>query len=191
MKNFFLAISGASGAVYAKTAVKILSEIKDIKLHGTISPSAIKIFNHELGNDILKDTLARFDHLYEYTDVSASVASGSFPLDGAMFIPCSLSSAMSVSCGLGTNLPLRVAQVCLKERRSLLLMVRESPLDAIHLENLAKISRSGGIVMTASPEFYTQPKTINDLALQMIYRSLSYFDINIPDMKRWNKPQEN
>ncbi|MBU1219871.1 UbiX family flavin prenyltransferase [Myxococcota bacterium] len=185
MKHIFLAVSGASGSIYASKAAAFLKSCSDVKLHITISPAGRKIFLHELGQAALDEMLSDVEYLHDYDDMASSVASGSFPLAGAAIIPCSLSSAMSIAAGLANNLSLRVAQVALKEKLPLVLLIRETPLDAIHLENLALLSRSGAVIMPASPQFYSKPSSIDDLASETAGRALKYLGIEVPDLFHW------
>ncbi|RJP14339.1 MAG: UbiX family flavin prenyltransferase [Candidatus Abyssobacteria bacterium SURF_5] len=170
-KRFTVAISGASGALYAVRLLQALIE-REHKVYLTISKPASLVLQHELklAVDLSHFSVERLvgraaPHVsyYHYEDVSAPIASGSFPIDAMVVVPCSMSTLAGVASGLGTNLILRAAEVTLKERRPLVLVPRETPLGIIEIENMLRASRAGACILPAAPAFYHDPRDIDDM----------------------------
>lgn len=118
-------------------------------------------------------------------DIGAAIASGSYPVDGMVVIPCSAGTLASIACGLGDDLLARAADVCLKERRTLVLCVRETPLNRLHLENMLRAQAAGAVIMPAMPAFYYGPKTIDDLVTQFVCRVLTLLGLPQEEQYRW------
>lgn len=177
-----IGISGASGAVYATTLLKNLAEEET---HLIISENGMKLIEHELGIDV-DDVRKLADHNYENSDLNAKISSGSVKYDAMIIIPCSTSSMSKIAGGITDNLITRVADVCLKERRTLILVPRETPLNTIHIENMAKLSRLGVIILPAMPAFYTKPANIEDLVDFVIGKLLDVLGIDNDLYPRWN-----
>jgi 4-hydroxy-3-polyprenylbenzoate decarboxylase len=155
-KEFVVGVTGASGVVYARRLLEVLCD--QATVHIVISDTARQIAGIE------RVDLTGFDAIYaENSNLAADIASGSFRYDGMAIVPCSMKTLAAVSNGLADNLIARAADVCLKERRSLLLLLREMPLSRIHLKNMLAADEAGATVMVASPPFYQHPKTIDDL----------------------------
>jgi 4-hydroxy-3-polyprenylbenzoate decarboxylase len=154
-----IGISGASGAVYS---MALLKNLEDEETHLIISDNAKKLIEHELGVSVneVKDLANNY---YENSDLSASISSGSVKFDAMVIIPCSTSTLSKIAVGITDNLITRAADVCLKEHRKLVLVPRETPLNSIHIENMAKLSRLGVVILPAMPAFYSKPETIEDL----------------------------
>jgi flavin prenyltransferase len=186
IKHITIALTGASGALYGFKIVEILKSMPMVKTHLVISSAAKKVIQHEVGDDALKTLIKNSDFHYDEFEVEAPIASGSFPMSGMIIAPCSLNSAMTLANGLADNLITRAGQVCLKERRTLLLLLRESPLAQLHLENLARIASSGGIVMPASPHFYFKAESVDELIGNVALKALSYFDLDLLPSKIYN-----
>lgn len=189
-----VAISGASGAAYAVRLLHVLLE-KQVKTHLTISKPAALVLKQELKLDIdlhhfsVEHLLGRNSSLvsyYHYEDISAPIASGTVPVDAMVVIPCSMSTLAGIAAGLGTNLILRAAEVTLKERRPLILVPRETPVGVIELENMLRAARAGACILPASPAFYHNPQTINDMVDFLVGKVLNQLGIE-HDFFRWGK----
>lgn len=178
-----IGISGASGSAYGIRLLEILAET-DIMTHLIITKSAKQIIEIETDYDIsYVEGLA--DVVYDESDFTAPIASGSHRFDGMIVAPCSMKTLGEIAGGMSDNLIGRVADVCLKERRKLILMPRETPLNQIHLENMLRLERAGGIILPACPGFYSRPQTINDLVDSMAGRALDLIGIDNEVFKRW------
>lgn len=178
-----IGISGASGSVYGIKILKILSTM-DIITHVIITKSARNIIELETDFTVSQvEKMANFVH-DEY-DFTASVASGSHKYHGMIIAPCSMKTIGSIANGISGNLLERVADVCLKERRSLVIIPRETPLSEIHLKNLLTISKSGAIVLPACPGFYSKPQNIDDLINSIAGRALDLIGIDNDIYTRW------
>ncbi len=182
--HVLVAICGASGLVYARRALEILHAAPDVHVHLVVSPAARAVTQAECPAPIQWERWAH--RVHEPQDVHACVASGSFPLRGMVIAPCSLHTAMSLAAGLAGDLILRAGQVCLKERRPLVLLLRETPLASHHLARLAELSAAGAVVMPASPGFYHRPDSIEELVTPLVLRALSFLDLpQIPAAEPW------
>lgn len=184
-KRMIVGISGASGIVYGIELLKILREL-EIETHLVISKAGeiTRGYETELSSQDLKQ-LADFH--YHNENFAAPIASGSFKTMGMIVAPCSMRSlgeiAQSSSCSLLT----RAADVVLKERRKLVLMVRECPLNAGHLKNMLAVTEMGGIIAPPVPAFYTKPKNLEDMVTHTIGRTLDLFDIDTYNFPRWGE----
>ncbi|MFN7106332.1 MAG: UbiX family flavin prenyltransferase, partial [Pyrobaculum sp.] len=179
----FLGITGASGAIYG---VKVLELLKKVgaEVHLSISKTGEKVLQLETEYDVayLK-SLA--DYVWDETDLSAPPASGSFGIDGVAVVPCSTKTLAAIAHGLSLNLIVRAAEVGLKERRRVVLVVRESPLSLVHIKNMELATVAGAVVMPAAPGFYTRPKTIEDLAATFAGRVLDALGVRHDLTARW------
>lgn len=182
MKRIVVGITGASGIIYAYDLLKKLSNL-DVETHVVISAWGKK--NLELESYTLEQFNALSDYTYSYRNQSANIASGSFLHDGMVIIPASMKTIASIACGFGEDLVTRAADVTLKEQRKLIIVPRETPLSAIHLENLTKLARLGVQVIPPIPAFYNNPKTIQDLVDHETMKILDAFGIKQVDAKRW------
>ncbi len=144
----------------------------------------MQTLKHESGMS-LKDLLALADVTYSNQDIGAAIASGSFKTAGMIVTPCSIRSMSEIASGLSASLLSRAADVILKERRRLVLLVRETPLHAGHLNSMLELTNMGGIIMPPVPAFYTLPESIEDIVSQSIARALDLFDIDTGTLKRW------
>ncbi len=182
-QTMIVGISGASGIIYGIQTLKLLREAK-IESHLIVSKAALQTLKHEstLSFSELKDLA---DVNYSNKDIGATIASGSFKTMGMIVAPCSIRSMSEIASGLTASLLSRAADVILKERRRLVLMVRESPLHAGHLNSMLKITNMGGIIMPPVPAFYTNPESIDDIVIQSVARALDLFEIDSKAIKRW------
>lgn len=187
MRKLIIGITGASGACYGIRALQMLREIEDVQTHLVISPSGMRTALEEGTGLSGEDIRALADVCHHHKDIGASIASGSFRADGMLVAPCSIKTLSGIAHCYADDLMTRAADVCLKERRRVVLMVRETPLHAGHITLMDQATRSGAIIMPPVPGFYTQPKTIEDLVTQTVGRALDLFDIDHPSVRRWKK----
>jgi flavin prenyltransferase len=208
MKPLVLAMTGASGAVYAVRLLHVLSAAGR-SVHLTISPAAAQVFRDELGVSL---DLDRFEPrrlldaarsmtagvgppeptdgslvYHHYRDYSAGIASGSFLTDGMVICPCSMDTLASVAHGFGSNLVHRAAAVHLKERRKLIVVPRETPLSGVQLANMARLADAGAIVLPAMPGFYHGPRSIGDLVDFVVARICDQLGVEHGLTRRWGE----
>lgn len=176
-------ITGASGSIYGLKFLEALKSLK-IKSHLIVSDAGDKVTKHELGFG--KEELSKYaDYYYEIDSIDSSLASGSFLIDKMVIIPCSMNTLGCISSGISLNLIHRCAHVILKEGKKLVLVMRETPLSPIDLENMQKLSRMGVTILPASPAFYHGPKSIDDLANHIVGKTLDALEIKNDLFKRW------
>ena len=179
-----VAISGASGAIYGIRALQML-RLARIESHLIVSKAAGLSLTAE--TDLtLADVHALADVVHKPADIGASIASGSFRTLGMLIAPCSIRSMSEIATGVTSSLISRAADVCLKERRRLVLMVRESPLHLGHLRTMAAVTEMGAIVAPPMPAFYTRPQSLDEVIDQSVARALDLFGIET-GMKRWGE----
>ena len=183
MKKVVVGLTGASGAIYALRLLQRLRE-SGHQTHFVASSAGVLNAHHELGLD-RKSLEAFADVAYNPSDIGAAIASGSFLTDAMVMVPCSMKTLASVAHGLSDNLLTRVADVTLKERRRLILMVRETPFNLAHLRNMALVTEMGGIIFPPLPAFYHRPQTIDDLVNDTVERVLSLLGIAEANPKSW------
>ena len=179
-----IGISGASGITYGIEALKQLRQL-GIETHLVVSKSAMITLAHETDLKVA-DLHALADVTYVNADIGAAIASGSFPVRGMLVVPCSIKSMSEIATGVTSSLLSRAADVNLKERRRVVLMVRETPLHAGHLQNMLSLSQAGAIIAPPVPAFYTRPTSIEEIVTQSVARCLELFAIANPDIKRWS-----
>ena len=176
-------ISGASGSIYGIRLLEILSKM-DIVTHLVITRSARQIIEIETDYSVVEvEDMASY--VYEESEFTAPIASGSYRFHGMIVAPCSMKTVGSIANGMSDNLLERTADVCLKERRRLVVVPRETPLNEIHLENMIKLTKAGAIVMPACPGLYSNPKSIDDLVNTIAGRALDLAGIDNDIYKRW------
>lgn len=185
-----VAITGASGMVYARRLLEVLPSIYDT-IYLTASENAAAIMRDELDIDkpsgmIPNGSESKFK-LFDPSDFFAPTASGSHDYDGLVVIPCSMGVAGRIASGVSTDLITRTADVCLKERRKLVLVVRETPLNLIHLRNLTTLAEAGAVILPAAPAFYNKPKSIDDLIEFTVDRVLRALDLDVRLIKGWGE----
>ncbi|MEW6681648.1 MAG: flavin prenyltransferase UbiX [Nitrospirota bacterium] len=194
MASYTVAMTGASGAIYGLTLVERLAEAgHDVAL--VVSPDGVTVLKEETGVDwsgkasaVQKALDRRFNGRvtwWESTNYYSPIASGSHLNDGMIIAPCSMKTAAAVAHGLSASLIERAADVTLKERRPLIVVPRETPLSAIHLENLLTLSRAGAHVVAAMPAFYHHPKAIEDLVAFVVGRVLDHLGVTHDLVPRW------
>ncbi len=183
MKKIIIGITGASGVIYGIRLLEILNKLK-IETHLILTNSATKVLKHET-NYKEKEIISLVTHHYDENNIAASLASGSFKTDSMVIIPCSAKTLAGIATGYSTNLVLRAAEVCIKERRKLVLVPREAPVSSIQLKNMLNVTNAGVIVLPASPGFYHKPKKINDLVDHVVGKVLDSLDIEHELFKRW------
>jgi flavin prenyltransferase len=186
MTKIVVALSGASGQVYGRRLLEVLGQMPDIETHLIISPSARAIITHELGPGAPDDIQKLAAHVYENSDVGAAPASGSCLLDAMIVAPCSIKTMSAIAHSYADNLITRTADVMLKEHRSLLLMVRETPLHLGHLKNMARIAAMGGMIVPPVPAFYHRPRTISDIVDHSVGKVLDLLKIPHQLFRRWD-----
>ena len=182
--ELIIAICGASGIAYGVRLLEILHR-SDIRTHLIISEGARAVIRAETDLDPA-DIEALADAVYDEKDMTAPIASGSYPAGAMIIAPCSMNTLGRIASGVADNLIVRAADVCLKEERKLILMTRETPLSLIHLENMVKAKRAGASILPASPGFYSRPKTIDDLLNIMAGRALDLAGVENNVYKRWD-----
>jgi flavin prenyltransferase len=183
--RLIVGISGASGIIYGIRLLEVLKHLP-IETHLVVTKAAQLTRTYEF--DISKVALkALADVHHENSDLSASIASGSFKTMGMIIAPCSMKTLGEISHGITSTLLTRAADVVLKERRRLVLLPREAPLHLGHLQNMLNITQMGGIIYPPLPAFYNQPKTIDDLINESVGRILDLFDIESGLVKRWGE----
>jgi flavin prenyltransferase len=185
MRRLIVAITGASGAIYGIRALELLRAVEDVETHVIITPSAHRTIVHE--TDYTPDdvrTLA--DEHHHPRDVGAAVSSGSFVTTGMLVAPCSVKTLSGIANSYNEELVVRAADVCLKERRRVVLMLRETPLHAGHIDLMARATANGAIIMPPVPAFYALPRSVEDVVDQTVSRALELLDVVIPGIKRWD-----
>lgn len=194
-KVITVGVTGASGAVYAQKILRVLdADARVARIYLVVSETGLRLVAQELGivaqdpkrlpQLLTGTTAAKFEYLPN-KDIGASIASGSTPVDAMVVIPCSVGALASIAAGLSDDLLARAADVCLKEGRRLVLCVRETPLNRIHLENMLRAQQAGAVIMPAIPAFYYAPKSIDDLVEQYVYRVLAQLGLPQEQQYRW------
>src|SRR5687767_15026084 len=182
--KIIVGITGATGAIYG---VRILERLREAgaETHLVISRWGARTLLHETPYSREQvESLASV--AYAPGDMGAAISSGSFRIDGMVIAPCSAKTLAAVAHGFGENLVHRAADVVLKERRRLVLAVREAPLSDIHLENMLKLSRMGAVVLPPMPAFYNHPRTVDDIVEHTVSRVLDQFGLNVGGAARWS-----
>ena len=182
-RRLIVGISGASGVVMG---VRMLELLRDagVETHLVVSRGAQITLAHETSLK-LRDVQSLAGTHYKQDDIAAAISSGSFRTDGMIVVPCSMRTLAEVATGTTSSLLTRAADVVLKERRRLLLMVRETPLHLGHLRNMTSVTEMGAIVYPPVPAFYSKPQTIEELIDHSLGRALDLFGITLPGLKRW------
>lgn len=189
MKRILVGLTGASGSVLAYTVVKSLLE-NGHEVHFVASKLGERVMAYELERDYA-DVLSEFGSFSHFVhhdndNLFASIASGSYPVDAMVIVPCSMGTLGKIAGGIADSLMCRAADVALKERRTLVLVTRETPLSGIHLENMLKLTRYGATILPPVPAYYSKPKTVQDIVNQTAARILSTLGIITEEQVVWN-----
>jgi flavin prenyltransferase len=188
LSRIVVGMSGATGVIYAVRMLKTLSAC-GVETHLVVTQSALK--NMTIETEYTAADLEAMAHtVYDVDDVGGAIASGSYKVDGMVVVPCSIKTLSAIANSFNHNLLVRAADVTLKERRRLVLMVRETPLHEGHLELMTRVTRMGGVIMPPVPAFYHMPKTIDDLIDQSVGKVLDLFSIDAKLFKRWGTKDE-
>jgi len=194
-KVITLGVTGASGAALARTALRLLEADAAVsRIHLIVSEAGQRLIAQELGvvatdpkqlPALLSGTRAEKTELLSNKDIGASIASGSYTVDGMIVLPCSAGTLASIANGTSDDLLARAADVCLKERRPLVLCLRETPLNRVHLANMLRAQEAGAVIMPVIPAFYYAPQTIDDLIEQFVCRALAQLGLPQNQQYRW------
>ncbi len=182
--RLIVGMTGATGAIFG---VRLLQGLQgsEVETHLVMSKWAVSTLVHETAYSV-EDVQQMANYSYRSQDQGAAISSGSFHTRGMVVCPCSVRTLAAIAQGNGEHLVHRAADVILKERRKLVLVVRESPLNDIHLENMLKLSRMGVVIIPPVPAFYNHPRTVDDVVNHIVMRVLDQFDIHLDLMQRWN-----
>lgn len=183
-RRVVVAITGATGAIFGIRVLERLAAM-DVETHLIVSTWGRRTIEHETGY-AMRDVRALATHVHAVTNQSSVLSSGSFRVDGMIIAPCSVRTVAGIAAGFADNLITRAADVVLKERHRLVLVVRETPLSEIHLENLLKLSRMGATVFPPMPAFYHHPESIDDLVDHIVVRALDQLGLEAADARRWS-----
>ena len=184
MRRLIVGVSGASGSVYAIAALRALRDVPDVETHLVLSQQARQTI--ELETDLTAAGVeALADVVHRDENVAAPISSGSFKTDGMLVIPCSMRSASAIAYSFNANLLVRAADVCLKEKRRLVLVVRETPFHLGHLRTLTQLAELGAVILPPIPGMYTRPKTVEDIVMHTVGKALDQFGIDNALFKRW------
>jgi flavin prenyltransferase len=178
-----IAITGASGVIYSLKLLEALKEL-EVETGVVVSKPAEIIIDYELDKK-LEEIKSLSNHYYEPNDLTSSINSGSFKFDSLVIVPCSMKTLSAIANGYANNVITRVADVALKENRKTVIVPRETPLRAIHLENMLEIAREGGIILPAMPAFYHKPETLDDMVNFVVGKILDSLNIENNLFKRW------
>ncbi|HVL74679.1 MAG TPA: UbiX family flavin prenyltransferase [Noviherbaspirillum sp.] len=187
-KVLIVAITGATGAVYGVRLLEVLRELGGVETHLVMSDAGVLSLHQETGMS-RKEAEALADVVYSVREVGAAIASGSFRCDGMVVAPCSMKTLAAIAHGLSDNLISRAADVMLKERRRLVLMARETPLNLAHLRNMTAVTEMGAIVFPPLPAFYQRPQNVQELVDHSLARVLDLLDIDQALAPRWTGMQ--
>jgi 4-hydroxy-3-polyprenylbenzoate decarboxylase len=196
LKRLIVGITGASAVIYGVRLLEVFTQRDNYEIHLTISNAGARALWEELQIRVdlddfrLESVIGRSSDQVIYhhqSDIAASIASGSFRTEGMIIAPCSMGTIGSIAAGVSRNLIHRAADVCIKERRKLVLVPRETPLSAIHLENMLKLSQLGVVILPAMPGFYHFPKTVDDMINFVITKLLDQFGIDAGLIQRWKE----
>ena len=184
--RLIVGLSGASGIIYGIRLLEVLRK-SGLEVHLVMSRTAEVTLAHETDLKVA-DVKALADVVHSNADLGAAISSGSFRTKGMIVAPCSIRTASEIACGVTSTLMSRAADVALKERRRVVLMVRETPLHTGHLRTLTQLSEIGAIIAPPLPAFYTRPETVDDIVDHSVGRVLDLFDIEAGLVKRWREP---
>jgi polyprenyl P-hydroxybenzoate/phenylacrylic acid decarboxylase-like protein len=185
MRRLIVGVSGSSAPQLGLAVLTALREIPGLEVHLVLSGGAVRCIAAEMGDGAEKSFTALADVSYQPDDLAAAISSGSFRTDGMVVVPCSMRTLAAVATGTTGDLLSRAADVCLKERRRLVLVTRETPLNLIHIRNMETVTLAGGVIMPPVPAFYHRPETIDDLLRHTAGKVLDLFGIEHQLFRRW------
>ena len=188
MNRYVVALTGASGMIYARELLGYFAARPDLELHAIISEAGEQVLTLELG--LAPAELAPGAIWHRVSDFHSPLASGSFRARAMAVVPCSMGTLGAIAQGVGRNLIHRAGEVFLKEKRPLILVVRETPLSLIHLQNLSRAAAAGATIFPACPGFYHRPQTLQELARQFAGRILDHLGLDHRMCKRWGEGEE-
>jgi polyprenyl P-hydroxybenzoate/phenylacrylic acid decarboxylase-like protein len=183
-KRLIVGITGATGAIYGIGLLRALKEVPGWESHLVLTDAGVLNVWHEHKMK-RKEVEKLADFAYHPKDIAATIASGSFVTEGMVIAPCSMKTLAGVAHAYADDLVSRAADVVLKERRRLVIVPRETPLNLAHLRNMVAVTEMGGIVFPPVPAFYAEPKTLDDLVAHTVGRVLDLFGVRLPKLKRW------
>jgi 4-hydroxy-3-polyprenylbenzoate decarboxylase len=192
-RTITLAVTGASGSIYAAEFLRAaVQDDRIAKINLVVSENALRVLAEELHisgrNDLVEKLLgAPFPKIKQHaeTDIGANIASGSYPTDAMIVLPCSMGTLAAIANGLAANLIQRAADVCLKENRPLILCIRETPFNRIHLRNMQLASDAGATIFPAIPTLYNHPQTTEDMSRNFVHRVLAHIGLPQPGAYQW------
>jgi flavin prenyltransferase len=182
--RLIVGMTGATGAIYGVRLLEVLRTL-GAETHLVLSRWARETITVETGRSV-DDVTSLASTVYRPGDQGAAISSGSFRVDGMVVAPCSMKTLAGIRTGYATDLVARAADVCIKERRRLVLLARESPMSPIHLENALELARLGVTIMPPVPSFYNRPRTIDEIVDYSVARVLDQFDLELPGARRWH-----
>ncbi|HXT93501.1 MAG TPA: UbiX family flavin prenyltransferase [Trebonia sp.] len=188
-RRIVVAITGASGVIYGVRAVEMLRSLPDVETHLIVTSGARKTLAYETATDAAAISKLA-DAVYHEDDLAAPVSSGSYRTDGMVVIPCSIKTLSGIANCYDDNLVVRAADVALKERRRLVLVVRETPLHLSHLRLMTEVTAAGGIIVPPVPAFYHHPQTVDDIVDQTVGRVFDLFGLDAGAVRRWEGSQQ-
>ena len=187
MRRIIIGISGASGSAYGYMALQALRSIGGVETHLVLSDAARRTI--ELEMEMTPDDFESLaDVVHRGDDLAAAISSGSFVTDGMLVIPCSMKSASAIAYSLNDNLLVRAADVCLKEKRKLVMVVRETPLHLGHLRTLTQLAEIGAVILPPIPAMYAAPQSVDDIIAHTVGKALDQFGIANELFRRWKSP---
>jgi 4-hydroxy-3-polyprenylbenzoate decarboxylase len=186
-KKILLGITGASGMLFVTSFLKSIASL-DLLVHGICSPSGRQVLRTE--QDLTPEDLPGVSCWFDPENLSAPPASGSSDYIAMVVLPCTMGSLAAIACGLSVNLIHRAADVMLKERRRVVLAVRETPFNRTHLKNMLAVHDAGAVICPTMPSYYLRPKTLKEAAQTYSWRLADQLGLSIPERKRWNDPSQ-
>lgn len=183
MKKLVVGISGATGSVYGIRLLEVLREL-EVETHLVVTEGAARTIRMETQYEFSEVTKLA-THVYDINNVGASIASGSFPIDGMAIVPCSIKSLSALANSYNDNLLIRAADVNLKEKRKVVVMVRETPLHVGHLRLMMHVAEAGGVILPPMPAFYHQPRSLQEIIDQTVGKVLDQFGLDGKLFSRW------
>ncbi len=183
-RRLIIALSGSTGPHYGVRLLEVLREHTSIETHLILTDAARKTIEYEMGK--APETVAALaHHLHDEKNIASAIASGTFVTEGMIVAPCSIKTLSAIASSFNDTLTVRAADVCLKERRKLVLVVRETPLHAGHLHLMLRATEAGAVILPPMPAFYHGPKTVNDIIDHTVVKVLDQFGIHLDLIRRW------